>query len=240
MELEESTVGNACIAAYKRMLAEASRFRAAQVYFLKLELGALRDGGLLKEAHDEFVDKLKPEYDKPSRYFLERSFILLVAAFELFLQDVLTAIITTNPKKVGQTEFKLSEILDSAGTDELVRRSIEATLNKLMYKKPLEYLTDITELLSIDPTPLREKWPLFAEAKARRDLGVHNGWKCNSIYLRKVHEAGVVPTYTAGQSTSPAKDSYFSDVMDSLTDLAYLLMEGVLVKHAASLKKPHK
>jgi len=164
---------------------------------------------------------------------------LLVAAFEYFLQDVLTLIIKVNPKKVGQTEFKLSEILDSAGPDELVRRGIEATLNKLMYKKPLEYLSEIVSLLSISEAPLKAEWPVFVEAKARRDLGVHNGWKCNSTYLRKVTEAGLTPTFTEGEITFPPEDGYFDKVMAALPKLARLIMDGILEKHSASLGKTH-
>lgn len=231
----EETIGDALLAAYKRLLDECRQFKAAQLYLLKLQVGAREDDGVLKAAHDEFIEHLKPQYATPYLYFVERSFLSLISAFELFLQDVMSIVILANPKKVGQVEFKLSDILDASGTNELVLRGIDATLNKLMYKKPKEYLTEVTSLLSIDPAPLEDKWPTFVEAKARRDLGVHNGWKCNQIYIRKVSEAGLPSAYVEGQSAFPVESAYLNGVGDALTDLAGLVAEAVLQKHSASL-----
>jgi hypothetical protein len=230
----EETVGDVFLATYKRLLDECRQFKAAELYLLKLQVGARKDGGILKEAHDEFVEHLKPQYATPYLFFVERSFVSLISAFELFLQDVMSIVILINPKKVGQVEFKLSEILDASGTNELVRRGIDATLNKLMYKKPKEYLAEVASLLSIDLAPLEEKWPTFVEAKARRDLGVHNGWKCNQIYIRKVSEVGLPSTYVDGQSAFPVEREYLNGVGGALMELAELVATAVLEKHSAS------
>jgi len=195
-------VSDACLAAYGRVLDEGKAFQAASLYLLKLEVGALRDGGTLKEAHDQFVGHLQPHYPSPTRYFTERSFIALVAAFELYLQDLITYIVLVNPKKVGSVDFKLSEILDASSQVELVRRSIDATLNKLMYKKPMEYLSEAASLLSIDEVPLKEKWPVFVEAKARRDLGVHNGWRCNASTLGRLLRLVLAQLFRKGNQHS--------------------------------------
>jgi hypothetical protein len=234
------TVGKVCLASYKRLLSELIQFRAAEVFLLRLQVDSMNIDSHLKAAHDEFVHRLQPNYETPSDYFLQRAFISLVAAFELFLQEVITAVVLVNPKKVGQIEFKLSEILDAAGPEELVRRSIEATLNKLMYKKPTEYLTEAAMLLSIDETPLKGKWPIFVEAKARRDLGVHNGWKCNSIYLRKVTEAGLKCAFVEEQMVFSNDHDYFLTVGEALGELGSSVMNAVIEKHTASLAKEYK
>lgn len=230
-----TTVGKACLATYQRVLDECKAFNAARLYLLKLEVGSWQDGGTLKDAHDEFIEHLKPHYPTPSRYFTERSFISLVAAFELFLQDTISIIVLVNPKKVGQVEFRLSEILDAASQAELIRRGIDATLTKIMYKKPMEYLSEAASLLSIDEQPLRAKWPFFVEAKARRDLGVHNGWRCNSIYLRKVGDAGLTTALTEGESTFPVDEVYLKATVDTLAELASLIIQAVIAKHPASM-----
>jgi hypothetical protein len=229
--MSNDVLGNTCMEAYRRLLYERVAFTAARLYLLQINHAALQGIAPIKEAYDEFVAKLKPHYESPYRYFIDRSFILLVASFELFLQDVVSAIVMANPKKIGQTEFKLTEILDAAGPDELVRRGIDAAFNKLMYKKPNEYLGEIASLLSIDEAPLRAQWPSFVEAKARRDLGVHNGWRCNAIYIRKVTEAGITPTIALGDSAFPPDDQYLEAVGQTIYELTNLIMEGVIAKH---------
>ena len=238
--IPDKTVGDACLAAYQRLQDEIIRFQASELYILRIENAALQDKASLKDARDDLMKWLTPDYDSPQRYFREKAFNFLVASFELFLRDVLAIIIMVNPKKVGQCQFALSEILDSLGIDELVRRSIEDILNKMMYKKPLEYLRDVADLLSIDATPLKAHWPSFVEAKARRDLGVHNGWRCNSIYIRKLAEVGIVSAFEEGDSVSPSYE-YGRGIMDSLRELGSQLMDGVIKKkHPASLNKSHK
>ena len=232
---DQPQLATAFLSAYKRLLDECVRFKAAEVYFLKLQVAALKEEGSAKEAHDEFLKQLAPEYNLPRDYFFERSFVMLVASFEYFLQELVHVIVAIHPKKVGRVEFKLSEILDAGSTDELVRRGIEATLNSLMYKKPADYLTDVADLLSIDPFPLRENWTIFVEAKARRDLGVHNGWKCNDIYLRKVAEAGTTSNYAKGDRLFPPKGSYLDEVRRALSTLADMMMEAAFKKHGESL-----
>ena len=217
--------------AYGRLIHECLAFQAAQIYLLKINLLALEGLAPVKISHDAFSETLLPYYESPYEFFVARSFISLVASFELFLQDVATAIVIANPKKVGNVEFKLAEILDASGTDELVRRGIESSLNKLMYKKPSEYLYELSILLSIDQTPLIPKWPIFVEAKARRDLGVHNGWRCNTVYLRKVSEIGVEPALIEGDSAFPVSDKYLHAVGFAFAELGTLISSGMYRKH---------
>ena len=67
------------------------------------------------------------------------------------------------PKKLGITQFTLSEILDAASPDELLIKAGELYLNKVMYKKPLEYLRDINPTASgLDS--LVERSRLFSRA----------------------------------------------------------------------------
>jgi hypothetical protein len=244
-ELQENPVnagltGTVCIEAYKRLFDEVIRFIAFENYLLQIQLGGLQGNDSMMEAHERLMGKLRPDYGKPSDYFLERAFISLVASFELFIQDVVTTVVVHYPKKVGKVEFKLSEIVDAGSPDELVKRAVEATLNGLIYQKPMEYLKGITELLSLDIDPFVPSWPLFVEAKARRDLGVHNGWRCNDVYLRKVREAGLTPAYKVGERVFPPPDTYLQEVADIIMLLAREVINQVCEKHNDTLSKPRK
>lgn len=240
MPSDEQQIGEACISAYKRLLDECLRFKSAQLYFLKLEVAALSGPGPALEAHSMILEKLAPEYSSPKDYFMERSFVMLIASFEFFLQELVHVIVAAYPEKVGKVEFKLSEVLDAGTTAELVRRGIEATLNSMMYKKPVEYLADVARLLSIAPEPFKANWAVFVEAKARRDLGVHNGWRCNEVYLRKVAEIASAPPHVRNEPLSPLPEDYLDIVQNALTSLASDMMDAVIAKHGSVLSLPRR
>lgn len=203
----------------------------AYAYLLQCQLVARRnEHDDLAKAYEDLQLKVSEDYPDPTIYFLSRLFVSQVSGFELFLQDIATAVVLKNPKKVGGTTFSLSDVLDAANPEMLVRRAIDEWLNKLMYKRPAEYLKDLTAALSIEDEPLQEKWRLFIEAKARRDVGVHNNWKCNAIYLRKTAEIGVSPDAKVGELLIPTAD-YFRATNNTLIELAVAIFSPVIAKH---------
>ncbi len=125
-----------------------------------------------------------------ANYFSGLFLIHAVSEVENYMVDALRAVIAQFPKKLGAIEFKLSEILEK-GQDELVLMAADSLLNKLAYARPLEFLKEFCSLVSIDPKSIEPHWPAFIEAKARRDLGIHNNWRMNDTYRRKVKESGV-------------------------------------------------
>lgn len=191
------------------------------------------DKGVLEKAHLNLNESVKDVYKDPGGYFASRLFLAHIGAFELFLQELATAVILRHPKKVGSTQFKLTEILETGDPTALVRRAIEELLNKLMYKKPSEYREELSALLSLDSTLFDPEWTIFVEAKARRDLGIHADWKCNSTYLRKLAEAQIPSPLSAGESAIPVDENYFNDTADALHLLAHKLTEAVILKHWA-------
>ncbi|WOB06880.1 hypothetical protein [Piscinibacter gummiphilus] len=221
---------------YVAFLKESSTFHNAIVYLLAAHLSAIRKTDAeVAEVHDRLSSSVAPVYNDPRSYFVARLFIAHIAAFEVFLQDTISAVIQKHPKKVGDVEFRLADILDSPTTTELVQRATDAHLNKLMYKKPNEYLKEVCALLSIEREPLDDDWKILVEAKARRDLGVHNSWKCNGIYLRKLHEAGIASSLAIGDSAVPQEKAYLYHVTDALERLSKMITLSVLEKHWPAL-----
>src|SRR5438046_1318344 len=137
-----------------KFLEETIRFLSSQKYLLTVATVAQDKASPVSEAHEELVRVLAPLYDSPYDYLVARLFIGQISAFELFLQETVAEVIAKYPKKVGGAQFTLSDILDASSTAALVARAAEELLNRLMYKKPLEYLSDICSLLSIEEAPL--------------------------------------------------------------------------------------
>lgn len=186
--------------------------------------------GRLREAFDGLGEVTAAEYEDPTDYLMGHFFVAVISAFELFLQDYLYLLIRKYPMRLGSTQFKLSEILDAAGPDSLVHRAAEQLLHEVMYRKPLDYLRDVCEILSIDQSSLKERWKVFVEAKARRDLGIHNAWRCNATYLRKVAESGAATTRKVGDHLAPTFDD-FDALQQSLRDLVHEITLLIATKH---------
>lgn len=184
----------------------------------------------LAQDHAEFAESLKLRHLSPENYLVAQLFIAHISAFELFLQDLITVVVKKYPQKIGSVQFRLSEVLQASDTEELVYRAAEEILNKLTYKKPGEYLKEVCELLSVEPSLVSETWPKFIEAKARRDLGVHNGWVCNQIYLRKLSESQIASELKLGDLSVPKDFRYLNAVSESLYSLSNTFYEAASVK----------
>ena len=165
-------------------------------------------------------------------YFQANLFFSQVAGLEHFIQRAIRAAITVYPKKLGSATFSLIDIIDSDSIDELIHRAVDGYLNKVMYKKPFEYLKDICEVLSIPQERFATNWPNFIEAKARRDAGIHNNWICNDVYLRKIAEAGLAASVSAGDSLIPRDEQYIHAVTDELRNVGFTVLKSIHEKYA--------
>lgn len=224
------------ITAWERYHGEALAMSTASGFVLKIAVLSQTDKKVAG-IYTKFAKSLPSHYKDPHMYFVARTFIGFVAAFEYFLQEVTTAVVTLYPLKVGGKDFKLSEVL-TLSKDDLVTRAIEAHLLELMYAKPKDYVVGLAKLLSIDDKIFEEHLPVLVEAKARRDLGVHNAWICNRTYLRKLKEAGIKSKLKEGESAVPDdwKSDYISVVTESLNDLARAILGAVLNKYPTFLE----
>lgn len=213
-------------------LREFIGFTAARIYLLKIDqLAVIEPESKIALAKTTLMQNLNADYINPTNYFVSQLFITYVAAFEIFLQESIALVIKKNPKKVGNIKFSITDILDSVSIDLLIQRATEDYLNTLMYKRPSEYLSELCKILSIDESIIAKDWPVFIEAKARRDLGVHNAWKCNEIYIRKIKESGKNSTLAIGENTAPKENDYLEKVAITLKSLVETISKEVLKKH---------
>lgn len=210
---------------------DSARFLLAQNVILASELAARNGNEDLLQRFNRFKAAGQPTYKDLYEYLCVHLFVVYISNFETFLQNITTHVVKKHPKKLGNTQFKLSDVIDASDNSILIDRAIEEHLNKIMYKRPLEYLQDLCSLLSIKQEPIERNWAVFVEAKARRDLGVHSAWRCNAIYLRKIEEAGLKTTLTIGSSAIPDTDKYMDSVADALQDLAEHITNQVLAIH---------
>ena len=181
---------------------------------LNNKLGAIAATGFIVLHAEDLPDpELREHFDRlnvflehseitASHYFAGTMLFNLICEIEVFFSTVIRIVLESHPKKIGSTQFNLSEVLEKSHS-ELVSEAADKYLNSLMYKKPLEYLDELCKTLSIERSSIAPLWPAYVEGKARRDLGTHNNWIVNKTYQRKVEECGLQTNLKIGDRACP-------------------------------------
>jgi hypothetical protein len=177
----------------------------------------LEDSPALAEAFKGLRDFLAPYGMTLDQYFAGSLLVNLIAEVELYFTEVVRHILTAFPHKLGAVQFKFSEI-HGQSSDEIVLMAAERHLTSLMFKRPAEYLAELAAVMSISAGEIQPYWPPYIEAKARRDLGIHNNWCANDTYSRKVSEAGLSPRTERGAFICPDHE-YIQGAMTSCENL---------------------
>lgn len=161
---------------------------------------ALRSQVVLTKANELISDKFEyslegSELTRPSikvaNYIRSQLFIALMAELEDFLSQLLTLVLLSYPCQI-EKNFKIKEIVDAGEFEKFISEAVENEIyGFFMLKSPAEYHQKIQRVLKIDQSVLEEVWQSFIEMKARRDVGLHNGWKKNRRYEQKVRQIGV-------------------------------------------------
>jgi hypothetical protein len=120
--------------------------------------------------------------------------ISLISEAEAFFQDAMKIILQKHPKKISAIGIDLGKILDLNNIDKVKEFAAQIYITSIMYKRPNEYKKELLSLISADEKMLDNYWPAYVEAKARRDIGVHNSWIKNDTYRDKIREVGVKDT----------------------------------------------
>lgn len=222
IEAFEGTPLAVVVPPYIRFLKGIAVLRKAQI-FLTIAQASARSGH--PQLSDIYHD-IERSTDTKSlgltyeTYFASQLTINLVSEVEHFFGSAVSAALRMHPEKIGRESFRLTEIISASSNQELVDRAAQTVLNKMMYEKPNDYIKSFAEILSIDTTDLESDWPAFIELKTRRDLGIHNNWIVNDIYLRKLREANINTEHKAGNRIIP-DFSY----LDQATKTTYNLVE---------------
>lgn len=218
--------------AIERIFFKSIVFHSAYRFVLQAHLEAYRGNAELHATLERLEDQLRVAQMDTNEFYRSLMYIDLISEVETFFSTLLKSILYRYPKKLSESQFRLADIVDSASTDELIYRAAEAHIYKLMYKSPNEYLKEICELLSIDRKIIEVHWPVYIEAKARRDLGAHNNWVCNATYLRKLGEVGVATSAKIGDRLLPSDDDSDIKFCDCVMNMTEAIGQVVLDKYA--------
>ncbi len=169
---------------------------------------------------DQLVEKAR---NYSTHLIAEATFCQFIEIFEGFFFDLLRIWLMNDPRSLGPHQVTLKEVLDAENIDDVVLHVVNKTLNELSYKRPrdwFDFLKVRTGIDGIDPREIEE----IAEAKATRDILVHNRKIVNDIYVSK---AGQSARFASGE-TIDVPDQYHSKRWNLLRDsVKRLVSKGI-------------
>lgn len=119
--------------------------------------------------------------------------IATISEVESYFQDLVAIVLKKHPKKIGNSTLDLNALQKFDSISDAVAYAARDYAANLMFESPKAYKKKILSILSAPDDLLERHWATFIEAKARRDIGVHNEWIVNDVYNSKVREVGLSP-----------------------------------------------
>jgi hypothetical protein len=160
-------------------------------------------------------------------------FLVCVSRIESYLNDILRVFLSEYPKKISvglkggesSKQVPISIVLESSSLDEARNTIIESRLQGIFYAEPKDYLKYFHEITSIKIS--EDKFDFYIEAKATRDLIVHNSGVINDLYL---HKAGDNARGKAGNIIQ-LNEKYFGKCVSSFKSISSEIKTQVEVRY---------
>jgi hypothetical protein len=131
-------------------------------------------------------DQLRARYAFLALTLLPTNGLLqLITLVEALLFDLIRMVINQHPKKLGEKQqVSLKLVLESKSIDEIRTRAIDELINSVSYKTPREFAEVFASFTGVKLLEC-PSFHIYIEAKATRDILIHNRGVANDTYLRK-------------------------------------------------------
>lgn len=144
----------------------------------------------------------------------ETSFQLLISTFEVFFFDLLAIWFCAKPDLLEDRPLNLSMVLAAQDKSEIIQNVVDEAVNKFTYQSPVQWFKKLSKLFDYNCVSDIEIQK-FAEAKASRDILVHNQGIVNERYLFK---AGENKRFEIGERIS-VSEAYFEETQNLLKSM---------------------
>lgn len=155
---------------------------------------------------------------KSSRYVDEHltqsTFQQFISIFEAFFLDLLRLWLLAYPRSLKKRQIDFESILDAPDKDAIALLVVNKELVDVFYRKPADWFDYLRERTGIAGPPADEV-ERFSEAKATRDVLVHNQGVANKTYVQK---AGRLARYAEGEPID-LPEPYHREVWELLRKL---------------------
>lgn len=111
-------------------------------------------------------------------------FVSLMAELEDMFAELVRLTLSAFPRKAAQKQLSVIDVIEAHQVGETLSKVIESEQSALFYGGSQKLRERLEDLIS-GPNVLGPEWPAYVEMRARRDIGLHAGWKMNRVYLDK-------------------------------------------------------
>ncbi len=155
----------------------------------------------------------------------EATFQQFVSIFETYLVDLLRLWLTAHPESLGGKKVDFRTVLEAADKDAITSAVVGRELNELAYEKPAGWFAYLNQRVALD-CPSADQIERIAEAKATRDLLVHNRGVANPTYLAK---AGPRARCADGERVE-VSEHYHRQTWELFRDVVAAMSEAAIAK----------
>ncbi|WP_284381187.1 hypothetical protein [Litoribrevibacter albus] len=153
-----------------------------------------------------------------------------VSLFEHSFFDLLKILLLDKPERLSKKkQIDYGAIIEADCIDDLISKLVERELNEIKYKNVSEwfnYLEKLIGLLNIEKSELER----ISEAKASRDIIVHNAGIVNEIYIKK---SGDAARFNVGENID-VSGHYTRDTWIIFLDVLTGVIDKTIEKHNKS------
>lgn len=114
----------------------------------------------------------------------EATFQQFVTIFENCFFDFLRLWLIAHPQSLGAKELSFKTVLDAPDKEAVTLHVVNKELNEISYERPKDWFKYLDARVNLG-CPTQDEIDRIAEAKASRDVLVHNRGIVNKVYLSK-------------------------------------------------------
>jgi len=157
----------------------------------------------------------------------EATFQQFISIFESFIFDLLRIWLSAHPKSLAKKKFDCSfgEALDAPDKTAILALFIEREIVGIAYSKPSDWFSYVNEKVNL-ACPSPDEVDRFTEAKASRDVLVHNRGFANKLYEMR---SGRQARYKDGERID-VPESYHRDVWSLIRKIVADMSAAALAK----------
>jgi hypothetical protein len=154
-----------------------------------------------------------------------RPFSNFISIFESYFFDLLRLWLRAYPQSLGNKDVKFQAILDAPDKDAVTSQVVAEEVVRILYRRPADWFAYLEDRAKLG-RPTAEEVERLAEAKASRDVLVHERGVANATYESK---AGKFARFKAGERIE-IPEKYHRDTWELLRKVVADVSDAALKK----------
>ena len=155
----------------------------------------------------------------------EATFQQFISIFENYFFDLLRLWLTAHPLGLGKKMVDLKTILEQPDKDAIIGLVVKKELNEVLYDRPTGWFAYLEDKVKLG-CPKTSEIERFAEAKASRDVFVHNKGIATKIYESK---AGDLARFRDGERIG-VPDHYHRETWELICKIVTDISDSAIAK----------